>query len=135
MNLKIYFSLVLFGCAFLFVHVAIAQDVNLALSKTGTASSMQVGGYTPDLAFDGAGQGVDPETGKALDGNGDEYGRWSSDIADPLWIAVDLGAVYEVKAVNLYWEVANVKSFNIEVTTDEAVSGTTTLDDGSYDYR
>ncbi|HTN09097.1 discoidin domain-containing protein [Agriterribacter sp.] len=126
MKSKFYFLFFALWGSCLFINEAIGQDINLALSKTGTASSIQDGTYTPDLAFDGAGQGVDPGTGKALDGNGDEYGRWSSLIADPQWIAVDLGAVYEVKEVKLYWEVAIGKNFNIEVTTDEAVSGATT---------
>lgn len=127
MRSKFYFLFFALLGSCLFINEAIGQDINLALSKTGTASSIQGGGtYTPDLAFDGVGQDVDPVTGKAFDGGGVEYGRWSSLIADPQWIAVDLGAVYEVKQVKLYWEVANGKNFNIEVTTDEVVSGATT---------
>lgn len=102
--------------------------VNLAYLKPGTSSSNENNSLIPSGAFDGLGTNI--INGKAHDGNNVEYPRWSSNYPtsdDPLpgsedpddqWIAVDLGAVYEIAEVQLYWEVANGKDFNIEVSED-----------------
>jgi hypothetical protein len=93
-----------------------APVVNLAYLKTGTSSSNENGGLTPNWAFDGLGTNV--INGKARDGNNVEYPRWSSSYNDDEWIAVDLGALYEITEVRLYWEVANGRDFTIEVSED-----------------
>ncbi|HRO47061.1 discoidin domain-containing protein [Agriterribacter sp.] len=90
--------------------------VNLAYLKTGTSSSNENGNNIPVWAFDGLGTNV--INGKARDGNNVEYRRWSSVYNNDEWIAVDLGASYEITEVKLYWEVANGNSFNIEVSPD-----------------
>jgi hypothetical protein len=90
--------------------------INLALGKTGSSSSNENDANTPNWPFDGLGTNV--INGKARDGNNVEYGRWSSTYNDDEWIAVDLGASYEIREVKLYWEVANGNDFNIEVSAD-----------------
>lgn len=121
MNLKFYISLALSFCAFFLVQVAEAQDVNLALSKTATASSLETPSFVANWVVDGVGQDNEdgnPGDGKARNGSGVEYGRWSSEYSDPQWISIDLGARYEVKNVKLYWEVANGEDFTIDVSDD-----------------
>ncbi len=90
--------------------------INLAYLKTGSSSSDENTDNISVWAFDGLGTNV--INGKARDGNNVEYGRWSSTYNNNEWIAVDLGAVYEITEVKLYWEVANGNNFNIEVSPD-----------------
>ena len=71
--------------------------VNLALNKTGTASS-----GTANLAFDG-----------------NAGSRWESNFSDPQWIFVNLGSSYSVTGVKLNWETAAGKDYKIEVSTDK----------------
>jgi beta-glucanase (GH16 family) len=74
---------------------------NLALGQPATASSQESAGLGPAGAVDG-----DPGT------------RWSSVHADPQWIEVDLGAVYELTQVVLVWETASGKTYDIDVSDD-----------------
>lgn len=90
--------------------------VNLAYFKTATSSSNENDNLIPGGAFDGLGTNV--INGKARDGNNVEYPRWSSERTNDQWLAVDLGAMYEITEVRLYWEVANGKDFAIEVSED-----------------
>jgi alpha-D-ribose 1-methylphosphonate 5-triphosphate synthase subunit PhnH len=46
--------------------------------------------------------------------------RWASVWSDPQWIAVDLGAVYQIAKVELLWEAAYAKSYKIQVSVDNA---------------
>jgi hypothetical protein len=50
--------------------------------------------------------------------DGDPLTRWSSEFADPQWLAVDLGEVRKVARVELTWEGAYAKSYAIEVSLD-----------------
>jgi hypothetical protein len=89
---------------------------NLALHRPAVASST-------NLATPGA----------VTDGN---FGtRWSSNYTDNEWIYVDLGSAQTVGAVNLYWEYAYGKSFEIQVSNDAqtwtTVYSTTTGTGGS----
>jgi len=52
----------------------------------------------------------------AVDGKPDT--RWSSQFADPQWIAVDLGATYVISRLELVWEAAFGKAYSIEVSLD-----------------
>jgi hypothetical protein len=74
--------------------------VNLALNKPVTVSSTQ-SGYPGSNAVDG-------NTGT----------RWSSASSDPQWIYVDLQATYNITEVDLNWEAAYAKSFQIQVSSD-----------------
>ncbi|MFF2090796.1 cellulase family glycosylhydrolase [Paenibacillus sp. NPDC058174] len=75
--------------------------VNVALNKPATASSAE-------SAANGAGNAFD---GKAAT-------RWSSSFADPQWISVDLGAVYDISHVKLNWEAAYASSYKIQVSSN-----------------
>ena len=50
----------------------------------------------------------------AVDGN--LTTRWSSAFSDPQWLEVDLGAVYDIHSVVLYWEHAYATAFQIQVS-------------------
>ena len=72
----------------------------LSQGKTATASSTE-GGYPANLAVDGN------------DGT-----RWSSEFSDPQWIQVDLGSNQSLSRVDLNWEVAYGKSYQIQTSTN-----------------
>ncbi|MEV0133513.1 discoidin domain-containing protein [Dactylosporangium sp. NPDC050688] len=76
---------------------------NLALDGTATASSVEPPGV---FAIAAANDG-DPNT------------RWSSEfMSDPQWLAVDLGAVWQVTQVRLLWESAYATAYRVEVSVD-----------------
>ena len=94
-------------------------STNVALNKPATSSSNENAGTTPNLAVDGnAGT------------------RWASAFSDPQWIQVDLGTSQSICRVNLTWEAAYGKSYQIQVSND-AVTWTTiyttTTGDGGTD--
>jgi chitodextrinase len=74
---------------------------NIAQGKPTTASSLENSTFPASNATDG-------NTGT----------RWSSAFSDPQWIQVDLGQSYNVTSVNLNWEAAYGKSFQIQVSPD-----------------
>ncbi len=78
---------------------------NVALNKPTTASSFQ-GSYgdcpcAPALAVDGR-----QET------------RWASDWADPQWIRTDLGAPTAIRTIQLVWDPAYAKAYEVQVSND-----------------
>lgn len=80
---------------------------NLALKKRTSTSSVT-----------GANVGA-----RAVDGNNTNT-RWESLSSDPQWIQVDLGAVYTVTRVKIFWENAASKNYVIEVSNDTTDWGT-----------
>lgn len=68
--------------------------------KTAAHSSME-GDYSSYRAFDG-----------------DMQTRWSSQFSDLQWISVDLGASYSICFVELYWEGASGKVYEIQLSDD-----------------
>jgi beta-glucosidase len=72
---------------------------NLALYKTASATSMEGSTYGPE---------------KAVDGNMGT--RWSSSFSDPQAFIVDLGALFHVDDVTLYWEWAYGKEYIISIS-------------------
>jgi beta-glucanase (GH16 family) len=99
------------------VTAAATGGPNLALNKPITASSVENGG-TPATS--------------ANDGNLGT--RWSSAFSDPQWIAVDLGAKYDIGQVKITWEGAYGKDYRLEVSDDgtnwtmvKNITGNTTL--------
>jgi hypothetical protein len=81
---------------------------NIALNQPATASSVQAGNNVPpNYAFDG-----------------NTTTRWGSNFTsdslydDTAWIYVNLGAVYNLCRVTIYWEAAYGKDYNIEVSND-----------------
>ncbi|MGW0606633.1 discoidin domain-containing protein [Streptomyces sp. NPDC002640] len=78
---------------------------NVALNKPTTASSHQ------------ASYGDCPcEPAKATDGRADT--RWASDWSDPQWIRVDLGASTAVRKIQLVWDPAYARSYEVQVSDD-----------------
>jgi len=53
-------------------------------------------------------------TANAVDGN--PATRWSSTYSDPQWYQVDLGKIYDITQVIIYWEVASAKTYSIEIS-------------------
>ena len=53
---------------------------------------------------------------KAVDGNTNT--RWSSDFNDNAWMYVDLGNTYAVNKINILWENAYGKEYDIQVSND-----------------
>ncbi|TCN27510.1 beta-N-acetylglucosaminidase domain-containing protein [Mesobacillus foraminis] len=74
---------------------------NLAEGKKAAASSSEVSWLTLDLAVDG-----------------NNNTRWASLYTDDQWISVDLGQVYAIDKVKLYWESAYGKQYKIQVSKD-----------------
>ncbi len=79
---------------------------NVALGKPTTASSYQT---------DPTG-GCPCTPGNATDGNMST--RWASDWSDPQWIQVDLGASTAVKHIQLAWESAYGKAYQVQLSND-----------------
>ncbi|WP_445529605.1 discoidin domain-containing protein [Streptomyces cyslabdanicus] len=74
---------------------------NAALGRPASASSTESAGTPASAAFDG-----DPGT------------RWSSAFSDPQWVQVDLGSVQNLCRVDLTWETAYAKEFQIQASAD-----------------
>jgi hypothetical protein len=86
-----------------------AAPTLLSQGKPATASSVENSGTPASAAFDG-------NTGT----------RWSSAFSDPQWLQVDLGSRATLSQVNLNWEAAYARAFQIQVS-DNASTWTTVL--------
>src|SRR3954453_16298946 len=81
---------------------ASAAETLLSQGKPATASSTEAAGaYLASEAVDG-------NTGT----------RWSSAFSDPQWLQVDLGTSSAITRVQLNWETAAAKAFQIQVSTN-----------------
>ncbi|MGY0006884.1 discoidin domain-containing protein [Micromonospora sp. I033] len=85
------------------VRPAAAAGPLLSQGRPTTASSVKQGGTPAAAATDG-----DPGT------------RWSSAFTDPQWLQVDLGATATVDQIELVWEAAYARAFQIQVAGDPA---------------
>ena len=74
---------------------------NAASNQPATASSTENSGTPASAAFDG-------DTGT----------RWSSAWSDPQWIQVDLGTTQTICGVQLQWEAASGKAYQIQTSND-----------------
>lgn len=80
----------------------VGSATNLALNKTGVASSLETSAFPANLAFDG-----------------NATTRWASvEGVDPQWIYVDLGATYAINRVKITWEAAYGKDYLVQVSPD-----------------
>ncbi|SCF13184.1 discoidin domain-containing protein [Micromonospora chokoriensis] len=84
-----------------------AAPVLLSQGRPVTASSTENAGTPASAAVDG-------NTGT----------RWSSAFSDPQWLQVDLGARATISQVNLLWEAAHGRAFQVQ-TSDNGSSWTT----------
>ncbi|WIM96938.1 discoidin domain-containing protein [Actinoplanes oblitus] len=95
------------GYAAITMTGASAAETLLSQGKPATASSTEAAGaYLASEAVDG-------NTGS----------RWSSAFSDPQWLQVDLGSSQSISRVELNWETAAAKAFQIQVS-DNASSWT-----------
>ncbi|MYR91583.1 coagulation factor 5/8 type domain protein [Streptomyces sp. SID685] len=99
------------------------SGTNVALNRPATASSSQQSygdcPCTPQLA---------------VDGNSDT--RWASDWSDPQWFQVDLGAPKALHKLQLVWDPAYAKSYEVQVSDDGSTWRSvysTTAGDGDVD--
>ncbi|MET9793810.1 discoidin domain-containing protein [Streptomyces canus] len=74
---------------------------NSAQGKTASASSTENAGTPASAAVDG-----------------DDSTRWSSQAADPQWLRVDLGASQDICKIDLNWEAAYGKDFQLQASAD-----------------
>ncbi|WP_406054443.1 discoidin domain-containing protein [Streptomyces sp. NBC_01077] len=99
------------------------SGTNVALNKPTTASSFQPqSGDCPCPAAN------------ATDGNAGT--RWASDWSDPQWIQVDLGAATAIRKLQLVWDPAYAKAYQVQVSndgTDWQTVHTTTTGNGDVD--
>ncbi|WP_371629469.1 discoidin domain-containing protein [Streptomyces sp. NBC_00341] len=98
------------------------DGTNVSQGKTATASSFQT---------DPTG-GCPCSAANAVDGKFDT--RWASDWSDPQWVQVDLGASTAFKHVQLAWDPAYGKAYDIQ-TSEDGQSWTTvkSVTDGNGD--
>ncbi|GAA4596702.1 hypothetical protein BJY16_002104 [Actinoplanes octamycinicus] len=95
------------GYAAITMTGASAAETLLSQGKPATASSTEApGAYLAS---------------EAVDGNAGS--RWSSAFSDPQWLQVDLGSSQSISRVELFWETAAAKAFQIQVS-DNASSWT-----------
>ena len=78
------------------------RDLNdLAYKRPATASSVQ-----------------QADTAASNVTDGDDSTRWSSNFADPQWVAIDLGKPVTIDHVHLVWEDAYASVYSVQVSTD-----------------
>ncbi|KFD43489.1 hypothetical protein IU11_10855 [Cellulosimicrobium sp. MM] len=95
------------------------DEDSLALGRPVTASSIDEAGHEPE---------------KAVDGNAGT--RWSSAWSEPEWIAVDLGASYDLSRVVVDWETAYGSGYEVQTSPDGetwTTVRTVTDGDGGFD--
>lgn len=96
---------------------------NVALNRPTTASSYQT-------------QYGDCPCAPALATDGNATTRWASDWSDPQWIQVDLGAAKAIRTLQLVWDPAYAKSYEVQVSDDATTWRpvySTTVGDGDID--
>ncbi len=102
------------------VGAGAASETLLSQGKPATSSSVESSSLGPANAFDGK-----------------TTTRWGSkEGVDPQWIRVDLGAKKHVTHVNLLWEAAYGKAYQIQTSTDGSTWATiysTTTGNGATD--
>ena len=76
-------------------------NTDVALGRPASDSSTEKAETPASAAFDG-----------------DSGTRWSSAFSDPQWVEVDLGSVQSVCGVQLAWEAAYGKAYQIQVSSD-----------------
>ncbi|EFH83783.1 coagulation factor 5/8 type domain protein [Ktedonobacter racemifer DSM 44963] len=99
------------------------SGTNVSNGKPTTASSYQA-----------TGNGAPFPASNATDGNFST--RWASDWSDPQWVQVDLGQVTTIKHIQLAWESAYSKAYQIQTSNDGTNWTTiysTTSGDGGFD--
>src|SRR5690349_17809626 len=111
-------ALVLLAGATVVATPASAAPTLLSQGKPATASSTENAGTPASAAVDG-----NPGT------------RWSSAFADPQWLQVDLGSSQTISRVELNWETAAARAFQIQTSANgtswTSIYSTTTATGGN----
>jgi PKD repeat protein len=89
------------GATYTATYTQDTSNVNLALNKTATSSSIENSNYPPSKGNDGS-----------------TSTRWSSSFKDNQWWQVDLGSVQQVGKVTINWEAAYASQYQIQTSTD-----------------
>jgi hypothetical protein len=108
-------------------RVLVLAPANPTLTRSGgkTLIGGEVVGYrtgTPDLAYGRTATATSTVNGNVASHltDGTAARRWESQSSDPQSVTVDLGAATIVNRVVLKWEAASAKSFQVQVSTDNA---------------
>lgn len=83
------------------LRVIPTQPVNIALNKPVVVSSFEGSGLEGDKAVDGQ-----------------RSTRWSSQFSDPQFIYVDLGSITHIEQIDIVWETAYGKEYEIQLSDD-----------------
>ncbi|WP_456785910.1 DUF1996 domain-containing protein [Cellulomonas sp. P5_C5] len=92
--------------------VLVATGLGVAVATTASAAPVNIS--QGKLATSSSAEGPDFTASKAVDGNGNT--RWASQFSDAQWIQVDLGATATVDRVELRWEAAYAKAFQVQLS-------------------
>ena len=92
--------------------VLVATGLGVAIATTACAAPVNIS--QGKLATSSSAEGPDFTASKAVDGNGNT--RWASQFSDAQWIQVDLGATATVDRVELRWEAAYGKAFQVQLS-------------------
>jgi hypothetical protein len=113
-------------CSFIVIFLGLGipgyaqcDTIDLAFGHPAVTSSLENASYPASQAFDG-------DTSNT---------RWSSASSDPQYIYVDLGAVYNLCQVNLFWETALGANFTIQVSNDASTWTTVATITGNTSYK
>lgn len=95
-------------------------DNNIINSLTNDVMTIDGVSYKNYTTYEGVGVSASSEqnpASKAIDHNMNE--RWESEWkVDPQYLTVDLGNVYSVKDIAIFWENASAKEYTIQVSAD-----------------
>ncbi|MBA2396110.1 MAG: discoidin domain-containing protein [Ktedonobacteraceae bacterium] len=100
-------------------------------------TNVAIGKPTTAFSYQATGTGAPYPPSNATDGNIST--RWATDWSDPQWIEVDLGKVTTINHIQLVWESAYGKSYQIQVSNDGTtwtpIYSTTTGSGGVDDFN
>ncbi len=86
------------------------------VAPTVGGTNVAVGRPTTASSYQATGDGAPFPASNATDGRWDT--RWASEWSDPQWIQVDLGRVTAIHHVQLGWESAYGKAYQVQVSAD-----------------
>ncbi|GEK20388.1 DUF1996 domain-containing protein [Cellulomonas xylanilytica] len=92
--------------------VLVATGLGVAVASSASAAPVNIS--QGKLATSSSAEGPDFTASKAVDGNGST--RWASQFSDAQWIQVDLGGTATVDRVELRWEAAYAKAFQVQLS-------------------
>src|SRR6478735_1441227 len=95
---------------------ALLVAVGLGAAIATSASAAPVNISQGKLATSSSAEGPDFVGSKAVDGNTGT--RWASQFSDAQWLQVDLGATATIDNVQLRWEAAYGKAFQVQVSAN-----------------